>query len=109
MAVPPINRDQTRSAHAPQAASEAGSQQRFPRLAMITALVVAIVTSESEVRGDPRLGAPGSENLPLERTSFLRYTNSPLFSLIFFVASVVVLGYYAVAPWRARSGYADAN
>lgn len=59
---------------------------------MITAVVVAIVTSESEVRGDPLLGAPGSEN-----------------SLIFFVVSVVVLGYYAVAPWRARSGYTDAN
>lgn len=112
MAVPPIDRDQTRSANAPRSASEAGSQHRFPRLAAIAAVVaaiaacavVAVVTSASDVRGDPRLGAPGAENLPLERSPFLGYTNWPLFfSLIFLVVSVVVLGYYVVASWRARS------
>ena len=67
-------------------------------------ILVVIATASSGVRGDQRLGVPGSQNLSIVRTPFLGYDNWPLFfSVTFFVVSAVLLGYYALASWRARA------
>jgi hypothetical protein len=108
VAVPPVSRDHSNSMRVPQPSGEPRRFERRTRIALIAVVVVALaawasVTAKSDVRGDPRLGVAGAENLPIERVPFLGYTNWPLaFSLVFLVVALALLGYYVVVSWRAR-------